>query len=123
LEQLNDVDAIVARHQANGHFYEQNLSSIAGITVLDRPPHRKSAYWTYALLAERCSDLMRKLGECGIVCQRLHLRNDIYSCFQPPAGYLPGVDYFFERTLSIPCGWWVSDADRQYVVDVIASGW
>jgi hypothetical protein len=54
----------------------------------------------------------------------LHLRNDRFSCFQNAAQKdLPGVTSFDGRNISIPCGWWVTDEDRERIVDCISGGW
>jgi hypothetical protein len=36
---------------------------------------------------------------------------------------LPGLDSFYSRMLHIPCGWWVTDEDRERIVSVIKKGW
>jgi len=77
------------------------------------------------LRVERRDDLVRKLHAEGIGCQRLHVRNDRYSCFANPAraDVLPGVDIFDRENLSIPCGWWVGDEDRERIERCIRAGW
>ncbi|MBI1891055.1 MAG: aminotransferase class V-fold PLP-dependent enzyme [Burkholderiales bacterium] len=123
LAALSHADDIVARHQANGLFYDAALKDIAGLKLLRRRSDVTSAYWTYALRAERRDDLIRKLLSHGIGTQRLHTRNDVYSCYGTAKPSLPGVDCFDAENLSIPCGWWVSDEDRARIVDCLRSGW
>ena len=122
IEQFKHADALVARYRENGRFYDEFLQRIPGVRLLKRDPDSASAYWAYTLLVERRADLIGKLKEHGIASQRLHVRNDIYSCFGGQRRDLPGVDNFDEHTLSIPCGWWVSDEDRDYVVGTIEGG-
>lgn len=123
IEQFNHIQNLLRRHRQNGQFYDSSLAGIAGIELLRRQPDTSSAYWTYTILAEQRNNLQRKLKEEGIVSQRLHIRNDRYSCFPNANRDLPGVDSFDRRTLSIPCGWWVTDADRECIVDAIRKGW
>ncbi|MBI2315608.1 MAG: aminotransferase class V-fold PLP-dependent enzyme [Betaproteobacteria bacterium] len=124
LAQLPHAEAIVARHQANGRFFEAALAGVAGITRLARRADAQSAYWTYSLRAERRADLLRKLRAAGIGAQRLHLRNDLYTCFAASTGgALAGVETFDAENLAIPCGWWLSDADRERIAGIIRSGW
>lgn len=123
LEQLPHADAIVARHRANGRYYATALAGISGLRLLRRREDSVSGFWTYALCAERRDDLIRKLLSHGIGAQRLHLRNDGYSCFAGEARQLPGVGDFDAQNLSIPCGWWVGDEERECVVDCIRDGW
>jgi dTDP-4-amino-4,6-dideoxygalactose transaminase len=123
VQQLPHVESIVSRHRENGQFFDEQLRDIPGITQLRRQPDAASAYWTYTLLADRRPDFIRALKAAGITSQRLHIRNDIYSCFDSSGRELPGVEYFGQRAVSIPCGWWVSDSDRAAIVDAIRKGW
>lgn len=125
LAQFAQVHDIVARQRANGRYYEGALAACAGLTLLARRADAASGYWTYSLRAERRADLMRKLLEEGIGCQRLHVRNDRYACFDYARcdAELPGVDLFDRENLSIPCGWWLSAEERARIVACIRSGW
>lgn len=123
LLQLPHADGIIARHRANGQFYDAILGGIPGLHLLARRKDSVSAYWSYALRTERRDDLIRKLLSHGIGAQRLHLRNDSYSCFGSGTRELPGVAQFDAQNLSIPCGWWVGDEERERVVECLRSGW
>jgi perosamine synthetase len=123
ITQMSYVADIVTRHQSNGLFYDESLRNISGITVLKRLPETQSAYWVYTFLADQRNDLLRFLRSRGIYASKVHLRNDRYSCFEAVKWELPGVDEFERRHLSIPCGWWVTEEDRQYIVATIREGW
>jgi dTDP-4-amino-4,6-dideoxygalactose transaminase len=125
LEQFAHADAVVQRQRANGRYFDAALAGVGGISLLERRADAVSGYWTYSLRAERRADLMRKLVERGIGCQRLHLRNDRYSAFAQDRrdDALPGVDLFDRENLSIPCGWWLTQAERERVAACIRSGW
>lgn len=122
VEGLRHADWIVGRHRANGLFYETALKDVPGLHLLKRRPDCVSGYWTYSLRAERRDDLIRKLHSHGIGTQRLHMRHDRYSCFSDGVE-LPCVDLFDAENLSIPCGWWVSDEDRERIADCLRAGW
>jgi perosamine synthetase len=125
LAQFEHVDSIVNRQRANGRYLDGALAGLPGIRLLARRADSISGYWTYSLRAEGRENLARKLRENGIGCQRLHLRNDHYSCFagQRREGDLPGTDRFDRDNLSIPCGWWLTPEDRERIVACIRSGW
>jgi hypothetical protein len=36
---------------------------------------------------------------------------------------LPGVDQAVKTMLSLPVGYWVTEEDREYIVDLIKKGW
>ena len=125
IEQLGNIDSIVNQYRANGEYFDKSLADIPGITLLARRIDAISGYWTYSLRAERRDDLVQKLVSNGIGSQRLHLRNDRYSCFAGSANRfpLPGVDLFDRENLSIPCGWWIGPREREAITSCIRAGW
>ena len=125
LAQFPQVEDIVRRQRANGRYYDSALAGTAGLTLLRRREDAVSGYWTYSLRAERRADLLRKLQQNGIGCQRLHVRNDRYSCFADARrdDALPGVDLFDRENLSIPCGWWLSPEECERIVACVRAGW
>lgn len=123
LEQMKYLPGIVSQHQANGDYYTRALADVPGLTLLQRPPHARSAYWVYTVLAERRDELLRALRGRGVYASKVHLRNDGYSCFRESRRPLPGVEAFSARYLCIPCGWWITEADREYIAAAIRKGW
>lgn len=114
----------VARLRDNAAYYDRELAKVKGLTLLKRRADAVSGWWTYNLLAERRAQLVEKLTKAGVGSQRLHVRNDVYSCFASSARpQLPGTDAFDAQNVSMPVGWWVTDEDRAYVVEQLASGW
>lgn len=120
---LPHADQLIERHRANGRYYESHLAAAPGIRRLRRSAHGMSAYWTYSLLAERRDDLVRSLASQGIGAQRLHLRNDGFSCFGSGQSVLPGTAEFDASNISIPCGWWVGEPERERIAQCIMNGW
>ncbi|MDX2218365.1 MAG: DegT/DnrJ/EryC1/StrS family aminotransferase [Burkholderiales bacterium] len=120
---LPHMDRLLKRQRENAAFFDQQLTGIPGLKLLRRNLRSRPAFWTYSLRAERREDLTRKLHAAGIGAQRLHLRADRFSCFGGTPAELPGVALFDSENLSIPCGWWVEDADRERIVATIRNGW
>ena len=123
LAQLPHLDRITSIYRANGQYYDLTLAGIPGLHLLKRREDSVSAYWTYALRAKRRDDLIRKLFSHGIGAQRLHLRNDAYTCFGEGGRELPGVALFDAQNISLPCGWWVGGEERERVVACLRDGW
>jgi dTDP-4-amino-4,6-dideoxygalactose transaminase len=124
LAQWHLAEHNVRTHRDNGLFYESALRGIPGIQLLRRRDDAHPAYWTYTLRAQRRDRLIAKLHDAGIGAQRLHLRLDRYSCFAASnAGARPGVDVFDAENVAIPCGWWVTQAERERVAATIREGW
>jgi dTDP-4-amino-4,6-dideoxygalactose transaminase len=74
-------------------------------------------------LAERRNDLSRYLTEHGVGNSQAHKRNDLHSVFASSRRELPGLDNFYSHMLHLPCGWWVTDEEREYIVDLLKKGW
>ncbi|HXA47777.1 MAG TPA: DegT/DnrJ/EryC1/StrS family aminotransferase [Burkholderiaceae bacterium] len=125
LAALPDADRIVDTHRRNGRYYEAAFAqaNVTGLRQLKRDERSVSAYWTYSMLAERRDDLIHKLISNGIGAQRLHVRNDGFSCFSQGRADLPGTASFDSHNISIPCGWWMGEQELERVVQCIGSGW
>ena len=124
MENLKEVDEkVIAIHKANGKYYDENLKGVDGVTLLKRDPHMDSAHWIYSLLVDRKQDFMDYMKSCGIVVSQVHERNDIHSCLRDYKTLLPNLDKITPRLISIPVGWWVTPADREYIVGCIKKGW
>jgi dTDP-4-amino-4,6-dideoxygalactose transaminase len=117
--QMEHLPSIIARQQENGLYYDERLAAVPGLTILTRPPKSRSAYWVYTFLVQERDHLLMRLRQQGVHASKVHLRNDVYTCFGNGSTPLPGVDHFSARCLSIPCGWWVSENDRARIADVI----
>jgi len=123
LVQLEVIEAVLQRHIENGKFYDRALADVAGMETCSHDPKAEPSYWLYTILSDRRDDLARYLTEKGIECSQAHRRNDEHPVFASARRPLPGLDAFYRRMLHIPCGWWVSDEDREYVVDCLRRGW
>jgi len=123
IENLKYADHIVGSHQQNAHYYNEQLNGLNGITLLENDPRKQSAYWLYTMRVERRDDFMRYMLEHGIVTSRVHERNDKHSCVSEFKTNLPNVDLVTSDMICIPVGWWVSDENKQYIVETIKQGW
>jgi len=76
--------------------------------------------WCLNLLFIERQKVQESLKREGFQSQPLHVRNDRYSVFGPPQGQLPGVDEFDAKNLAVPCGWWLTDEDRNRMVTALS---
>lgn len=123
LVQLDHIAPIIARHIANGQYFDQALQDIPGLTLCRWDELAEPSYWFYTVLVDRREDFSRHLSAHGIANSQAHKRNDQHSVFADNRAELPGLDIFYRRMIHIPCGWWVSDEQREYIADVIRQGW
>lgn len=117
------VSGLVNRHIENSDYLDIALSRLSGVTLLERKQDRKSAAWIYTLRVERRDDFKRAMISRGIHVSQVHARNDIHACLSEFKSLLPNMDIFDKDMICIPCGWWVSDSDREYIVNQIKLGW
>jgi dTDP-4-amino-4,6-dideoxygalactose transaminase len=123
LVQLDHIVPVIQRHIENGKYFDVALRGIPGLDLCTWSRQAEPSYWFYTVLADRRDGLARCLAEHGIGNSQAHKRNDLHSVFAESRRELPGLDSFYSRMLHIPCGWWVSDEDREFIVAVIKQGW
>ena len=122
-ENLKYANDIVSKHQSNAKFYDDNLKNIPGLTTLTRHGDRESAFWIYSMLVDNRDRFMDHMKNCGIIVSQVHERNDKHTCVHEFRTPLPALDRTIGKIVSIPVGWWVTEEDRQYIVNCIKQGW
>ena len=66
---------------------------------------------------------MRMMQKKGIMVSRVHERNDKHTCVQEFRCALPNLDKVVKEMICIPVGWWVTEEQREYIVESIKQGW
>lgn len=122
LQQLSGINSLLDVHRSNGKFFDKALQGIAGINLAKIETGADPTYWLYTLLAENSHEIERCLVSQGISASKLHRPNHLHSVFGPFRRPLPGLDLFYRRLVHIPCGWWVSEEDRQHIADLLKFG-
>jgi dTDP-4-amino-4,6-dideoxygalactose transaminase len=117
LAQLADVASRLEETRRVAERLTAALRRVAGVTPVDPLPEAVPAYWTLLVRSADPYATLRTLRASGVHASRLHQRNDRYTGFKSRETPLPGVDDWEAHQLSIPCGWWMNDAD----IDAIAS--
>jgi dTDP-4-amino-4,6-dideoxygalactose transaminase len=120
---LPNIDNIVAAHHNNYQLLHSKLESIDGLTLMQKNEDYYSSSWVKTLLVERRDDFIVKMKEHGIGVSKVHGRNDKHDCVSEFRSLLPTTDYISDTMCCIPCGWWLTEDDCQYIVDVISKGW
>lgn len=132
---MNNVTATIGRVQLRffkenleksietGKFFDENLSNIKGLELIEYYENTTPSYWLYTLKVDRRDDFINMMKKNGITASPLHHRNDLHSVFSRSKCDLPNLDEFYSRFIHIPCGWWISDVDRKKIVELIRNGW
>lgn len=123
LANLPYMEKNVSIHKDNAAFYNKELQNTSGVTLLRPPSNIDSSYWIYTIKVEDRTNFIKHLKTHGIEASQVHKRCDGHSCVQEFRCFLPGMDELEEQYCCIPCGWWVTNEDREYIADVIKKGW
>lgn len=119
LRQLDYIDDIIKKHIANGVFFDENITN-KRVKKLRTNKDSQSSYWIYTVLVDNRQEFSRYLRENKIASDVVHVRNDKYTVFKDyERKSLPGCDYFCERMINIPVGWWLDQDEIEKIVNVV----
>lgn len=121
--QMKYVKDIIGKYISNGKFYDEALKGIPGIQLVSYNKNTDPAYWLYTMKVDHRDDFCRMMEDNGILASQLHHRSDTHSIFKESKRDLPGMEDWDSHFVHIPCGWWVSNEDREKIVEVIKKGW
>jgi dTDP-4-amino-4,6-dideoxygalactose transaminase len=71
------------------------------------------------MLVDDRPSFYKYMEECKITVSQVHERNDKHSCMAEFKSELPNLDKTIGNIVSIPVGWWVTNEQREYIVDCI----
>jgi len=123
IENLKLVDGLIKTHKENAIFYDTNLKNLTGVNLLKREHGFDSSFWIYSMLVENRESFFKWMKECGIISSQVHERNDKHTCVKEYSSFLPTLDKTIDNIVSIPVGWWVTEENREYIIDCIKKGW
>ncbi len=123
LVQLENINDVMARYISNGQYYDKALQGVKGVELMKYYENSQPSYWLYTMKVERRDDFVKMMADNGVMASELHKRNDLHSIFADSKTNLPNVDKFEKEWVHIPCGWWVTDKDREQIVELIKKGW
>ena len=119
MENFKHLDNLVSKHKENAAYYDENLKDINGVTLLEREDGFESAFWIYTILVDNRNSFYKYMEECKITVSQVHARNDKHSCMAEFKSELPNLDKTIGNIVSIPVGWWISNEEREYIVECI----
>ena len=123
LANLEGFQERLMRRRELARRYQQGLSQVSGITLLQEKPDRESAYWLFGFHVENRLEFIRALKAKGIVASVVHDGIDHNSLFGGTRADLTNQLRFNETQIHIPIHDALTDAQLDYVVDVIKQGW
>lgn len=119
---LDVIGDRVQRHKDNGRFFDAELAKVSGLSPARVDEISEPSYWLYTLLADDSDAVERKLASIGVMASKLHRPNHLHTAFKDCRRSDHGLTSFYRRLVHIPCGWWVSDAVCDQIVDALKAG-
>lgn len=118
---LRHLPSILERCRANAAYYNAQLVQLPGIELLSPlGAGTQSSYWLYTFRVPGNRDrFIEHMKSRGIVASAVHQRNDVHSCVARFTSLLPQLNELAGEIICVPCGWWLSAADRSRIVDAI----
>jgi perosamine synthetase len=123
LVQLENIDSVIDTYISNGKYYDEALKDVDGVELMNYYPSSEPSYWLYTMKVKNKDAFVKMMADNNIMASDLHKRNDLHSIFNDSKTTLPNVDKFEKEWVHIPCGWWVTSEDREYIVNTIKKGW
>ena len=123
LAQLEGIEQLVDKYIENGKYLDENLKDIKGVELIKYYEKSEPSYWLYTLKVQNRKNFIKMMEENGIAASELHKRNDLHDYLNDFPTPLPNLDKFYEEMVHIPCGWWVTKADCNKMIELIRNGW
>ena len=119
IESMKNIDEIIGKHIKNGKYYDLKINN-PNIKKIRRSENIESSYWIYTVLTEDREKFKKYMLDNGVEADVVHIRNDKYSVFNKyKINNLPGCDYFCSKMINIPVGWWLTEKEIEYIVNLI----
>lgn len=123
ISNLPHMSELVQKHKDNAAYLRSKLQGIQKITLLEYDSNIDPSYWIFTMLVENRDGFIKQLESNGVMASPVHARCDKHTCVKEFASFLPGMDFLQNRHVSIPCGWWMTKEDCDYIVNCIKGGW
>lgn len=118
IEQLKYISSILGKHRSNALCYVDRFRHCKNIKLLDYEYSGICSFWMFTIRVQNRDLFIKKMKECGIMASKVHVRNDKHTCFKKFYNRnLHELNLFDKEQVSIPCGWWLTDSDLQYIED------
>ncbi|WP_339898337.1 DegT/DnrJ/EryC1/StrS family aminotransferase [Paraglaciecola polaris] len=118
--QLKNVKSRLEKSKNNANFYRTALMALPTVKIVSTLVNSEAAHWVFLVQVKNRDEIISFMKNNGVNVSSLHQRNDVYSCFNAePKKNIPNTVFLQETILALPCGWWLSSADVQLIVEVL----
>lgn len=121
--QLNHLSGVLEKYIANGKYYDRALGGVPGVTLVPYYTNTEPSYWLYTVKVSDRDGFIKMMESIDVTASPLHHRSDTHSVFEASKCYLPNMEEWYREYVHIPCGWWITEEDREKIVETIKRGW
>lgn len=119
LNNLPYMNEILKMGENNVKYYKENLVNINGIELLENVNNSRSANWIYTIKVTNKDKFMEFMNNNNIMTSQVHKRNDLHTCVSEFKTELPNLNRLENHIICIPCGWWVTKENSEYIVNKV----
>ena len=122
ISNLAHIERIVAQHKSNAKVYNKLFKDNDDLKPLLVEDNMDPAYWIYTVILSggiNRENLIEELKSKGVHTDTVHVPNHPYDCFAESYCKLPQTDYFGDRQLCLPCGWWLNEQDIEDIYNIL----
>ena len=124
LAALHEFDETLAYRQKLFEIYKKGLKNVKGIKLIGTDfPDRTHAAWLCTAIVENRVEFMKYLRDNKIESGQVHYRNDRYSVLGGRRDDLPFMDSIEDKYIVLPLNSHLTEANIEFVCDVIKRGW
>lgn len=119
LTQLETVQSRINRCRDIAQQYTAAFQFVPGIETVIPVDGAQPAYWVYLLKIQNRDSALKLFKKAGLSVSKIHHLTNHYSCFDSREVDLPDSDQFFSKVLGLPCGWWLSAEDVDFIISTV----
>lgn len=123
---LKHIHSLLWKQKRNYAYYQRYLSEdqkgVEDITLGKPQKNMEPNGWMFPVRPKDKEVFTQILQDHNIDVDDPHPRNDKHDCVREFACSLPNMDTWEKEVTCIPCGWWLSEEETEYVKNVIRWG-
>ena len=123
LGNLQVIEDRLSKIQNIASYYNEELSNVNGITLMDYKSDRESSYWLYPILVENRDAFVKKMKDNNIPVSVVHVGIDKNTVFGGKDMSLLNQRYFDNNQIHLPINDSLQKEDIKYIIETIKQGW
>lgn len=117
--QIEGVTERIAKTRCIASKLAEALSRVKDIEIVSPLSGSIPSFWALLVKIPNRDWVLMELKRRGVHASKLHQRTDVYSGFCTASPYLPNASQFLDQVLGLPCGWWITDDDIEFMASTL----